>query len=1414
MDRSNVNTLSFPYVNKVRSLFAWHGSQFSLIKTMCIYFEFIFISVFAICGRVFNCCSSTALIFSIVLLMGNSSRGVAADYIIDIETAKYEVPWGSRMIEMDMYSNVYFLKSFQLFTSHDYNPPFNVLHLEISVSDDDIGRITFDSSPWPIDKDTSFSVAISRNGLPYLNIQSKAQLVQPAPETWYPWGTVIYFGGTIAAPPGCDCPNNDGLSGKNHRPRIPGLKANGHSSVNNQTLTFTHTAFDYRLTGNAGCTTCGGSTAGATSASTLTLERLIAPGANASGSFGWGGFLTTDLRLAASGSSVVLTDPARDGYVSEFPIDASGQPAIGATHDAKSIRAIDANGMPVPLSQATQIVIVGWDDQILTFELSPAVSGIQHGRLISNADSRGQATTLTYLTTAADLAGDSTGFGSWWRLSSIQAPAGDTALITTSATPIGDCYPITGIALPNGHTLSYAYGVWATPNSVALNGLTNVTLSDGSHATIGGTTTAEGNLALSIVDPAEGDPAHEAKTVVLHGPNWADPWTGQPLPWSVSSISNGAGELTYANRRLAPNGERWSITNNHGVISRLVLNNQFVILRSDIATAAVDWNSDPATWPWLTIQSVTISDQNRINQTTDALGRHESWTNDASTGLVTGATDAANHQAQFELDADGRVTTETDRINRVTKHAYDAQGNLLSTTRGFGTANATTDHATYNTLGLPLTRTDGLGHVTEYFYTATGLLLSVKEPADVANGLRSQTFYAYDAVGRIESVTDQAGRQTHYAYDARNRLVKTTYADLSYEEVTYGTGSASGRMLSKRNRNGVMAFYGYDAAGRQSSVTTQVTHADGSVEMVIDTSVYLPGTDLVASSTQHGETTVYTYDARNRRIATTVFATKSKALTTTSTYDEADRLTQETDAFGRRTFYVYDTLDRQIRTVRESVPGIILAGLDPASMTRDTTLNPLWVIEEMSYDDEGQLLSRTDGNGVATTYTYDSVGRLSGQTEAAGTSVAATTSFFYDAAGNQTRIEHPRHLTEPGGFVSTRGYTGRNLLASSIESFGRPEQATTLYTYTLDRKPEMVTDPNGHHTISHYGTCCARLTDQEDAGNFLTHFGYDFVGNTTSVTDPNQLGIVTVYDEINRPVSRTNSANEKTTYVYDDDLTDGAGLDAQFASQIADLNFGYDPVTGYGANGAAVLVTDPLGNKTLTITDGLGRTVRTVDGLGHATTVTYDTVVTDTRTNPDQSTYQVSLVATSVTDPLSHTASRWSDGLGRVQVQVDATGHQARFGFDANGNQRRSRDANNVGQDCLFDARNRLQMCTETTQATTRTTSMGYDAAGNLVAKMDGLEHSETMTYDGNNRKLSQDDRIHAKTWFAYDLVGNLTSITDAEGGVTAYTYDARNLLTKEVFPGPTGGTRSYTYDPGRRLQTRTEATTPVNGGN
>ena len=215
-----------------------------------------------------------------------------------------------------------------------------------------------------------------------------------------------------------------------------------------------------------------------------------------------------------------------------------------------------------------------------------------------------------------------------------------------------------------------------------------------------------------------------------------------------------------------------------------------------------------------------------------------------------------------------------------------------------------------------------------------------------------------------------------------------------------------------------------------------------------------------------------------------------------------------------------------------------------------------------------------------------------------------------------------------------------------------------------------------------------------------------------------------------------------------------------------------------------------LGETTLQIFDGLQRLVATRDGNGFVSRRSYDSVAE-------------SLVGTTASDPLGHATRMLADALGHARVRMDAENQRSLTGFDASGNPVALRDPNGVGWNATVDARNRLRVRTDTAGAVTR---MDHDAQNNLVRLVDALGHVTACTFDANDRKTTCVDRIAATTRYSYDLTGNLVQLTDAEGGVTDYAYDGRDLLITETFPtGQQGRTqRTYAYDPGRRLTSRT----------
>ncbi len=257
-----------------------------------------------------------------------------------------------------------------------------------------------------------------------------------------------------------------------------------------------------------------------------------------------------------------------------------------------------------------------------------------------------------------------------------------------------------------------------------------------------------------------------------------------------------------------------------------------------------------------------------------------------------------------------------------------------------------------------------------------------------------------------------------------------------------------------------------------------------------------------------------------------------------------------------------------------------------------------------------------------------------------------------------------------------------------------------------------------------------------------------------------------------------------TTYAYDDNLTDNTGLDATFSAHLAGLSLGAD------SDGAAVLTTNPAGERTLAIRDGLGRGVRSVvldlsNTALVSNTSTFDAVV-------NISGYGDVLETASV-NALGHTNKSRTDGAGRTLQSLDATSAITAFVYNANGQRLSVRDPNNVGQDCTYDALGRDLSCTDTAGAVTSRT---YDLSGNVTTQTDAKGKLTSMVYDSRGRRTTLTDRINAVTAWVFDAAGNELSMTDAEGQTTVYTYDnsGRRITTQwpDHVSGQTPGQLNY----------------------
>ncbi|MBE5871734.1 MAG: hypothetical protein E7294_10810 [Lachnospiraceae bacterium] len=159
---------------------------------------------------------------------------------------------------------------------------------------------------------------------------------------------------------------------------------------------------------------------------------------------------------------------------------------------------------------------------------------------------------------------------------------------------------------------------------------------------------------------------------------------------------------------------------------------------------------------------------------------------------------------------------------------------------------------------------------------------------------------------------------------------------------------------------------------------------------------------------------------------------------------------------------------------------------------------------------------------------------------------------------------------------------------------------------------------------------------------------------------------------------------------------------------------------------------------------------------------------------------------------------------GRVKTVTDAQGNVTEYTYDANGNVSQTRRADGSRENYAYNDAGLLERQTDVAADGTilHDFQYTYDSDGNLV-QAEGKGQADTaflttaeMTYDKNNRltgyngqEVLYDDRgnmVHGPlngrmADFAYDCRNRLVSVTDADGSVTEYEYDAENVRTAKT---------------------------------
>jgi|GEM_PF-3023518 len=400
----------------------------------------------------------------------------------------------------------------------------------------------------------------------------------------------------------------------------------------------------------------------------------------------------------------------------------------------------------------------------------------------------------------------------------------------------------------------------------------------------------------------------------------------------------------------------------------------------------------------------------------------------------------------------------------------------------------------------------------ETTYNSRGLVEKVSAPFGTSE-TKKFTIYAYDALQRVTRKTFADGAYQQYLYDA---WTVTTCDELGKPRTRYSDAYGQIRKVREyKNKTCVMAPTGtlgtdmfdttinYDLVGQQ----TGFTNAKG----YVSSSVY----DSLGRRTSRIDpdmgTWTYAYDDKGRLIS----QTDAKAQTILLSYDVLDRLVQKSTPAGQSlAYYAYDLDTNGIGRRSRMCVNYCGSGIGVGKAFQYDVMgrliderghnNKLYVANPTvarTYDGAGRVTSLTYPSQEVVTYTYDSAGRLNSMVSDAFASNNIVTSATYNARGNlATR-------TLGNGVVETFTYDPNRFWLTGVSA---SLNGTLIHSVSLQRnlRGEVTSRTNTLETNDNWTYIyddLRRMTSADNANNNLWDESFTF-DETNRITFSSRLG--------------------------------------------------------------------------------------------------------------------------------------------------------------------------------------------------------------------------------------------------------------------------------------------------------------------
>ena len=328
----------------------------------------------------------------------------------------------------------------------------------------------------------------------------------------------------------------------------------------------------------------------------------------------------------------------------------------------------------------------------------------------------------------------------------------------------------------------------------------------------------------------------------------------------------------------------------------------------------------------------------------------------------------------------------------MTRYRYDGEQHLVEVTSptgyvnryrwggfhqlcGWTDANGHTVRIAYDREGEPVEIVNANGELHRFYYDNAGYLTSER----TFDG--RTVVYRYDAAGRRIRIEDDAGYATKLAYDAAGHLVSRMLPDETEEVYEY---NVRGELISAKNDTGTVTLE-RDALGRIVGEVQSTPSGESWIRALLDTSGR-----RVARSTSRGFVERIEREATGARARTWLGDERVDHVN--------DNLSREVNRYLSRGGVIESIFDRVGRLAERRVRSPIErrpVGIDePAWIgSRDDGIT---AFAAYAYDRDGRLSSKVDGKNGSTKYDHDPVGQLI----AAIPENLPPSLFRYDPAGN------------------------------------------------------------------------------------------------------------------------------------------------------------------------------------------------------------------------------------------------------------------------------------------------------------------------------------------------------------------------------------------------------------------------------